>query len=78
VLDRLHLVGRAEGGLPGQVLAKHRYNEPAQPAAVSRGADGRIQVQFATPQIGIARGQACVLYDGTRLVGGGWIEQAVA
>ncbi|WP_276202834.1 tRNA 2-thiouridine(34) synthase MnmA [Geminicoccus roseus] len=77
VLDRLHLVGRAEAGLPDQVLAKHRYNEPAQPATIDRDPDGRIQVRFQTPQIGIARGQACVLYDGTRLVGGGWIEQAL-
>ena len=76
LLDRLHLVGAADGVLPGEVMAKHRYNEPAQPATLRSGPDGRVEVEFREPQLGIARGQACVLYDGSRLVGGGWIEQA--
>jgi tRNA-specific 2-thiouridylase len=79
VLDRLHLVGGChDDDLPAQVTAKHRYNDPAHPASLGRDGQGRVQVTFAEPQVGIARGQACVLYDGTRLLGGGWIEQAVA
>ncbi|MBV9839927.1 MAG: tRNA 2-thiouridine(34) synthase MnmA [Sphingomonadaceae bacterium] len=30
-------------------------------------------VRFAVPEYGVAPGQAAVLYDGTRVVGGGWI-----
>ena len=77
VLDRLHLVGTAS--LPASVSAKHRYNEPAQAATAAEvGPGGRTAVTFAKAQHGIARGQACVLYDGTRLIGGGWIDQAIA
>ena len=32
-------------------------------------------VHFAAPERGVAPGQACVAYDGDRLLGGGWIER---
>ena len=35
--------------------------------------DGRLQVEFATPQHSVTPGQAVVLYDGDTVVGGGWI-----
>ncbi len=57
----------------GPLSAQHRYNEPAVPARAERLADGRVRVVFTEPESGVAPGQACVLYDGTRLVGGGWI-----
>jgi tRNA-specific 2-thiouridylase len=38
--------------------------------------DGR-QVTFGTPEYGVAPGQAAVLYDGDRVLGGGWIEETV-
>jgi len=28
------------------------------------------------PQAGVAPGQACVFYAGSRVLGGGWIERA--
>ena len=36
------------------------------------------QVRFARPEYGVAPGQAAVLYDGARLLGGGWIESTLA
>ncbi len=39
--------------------------------------DGEI-VHFDAPEYGVAPGQAAVLYDGDRVLGGGWIEQTVA
>ena len=30
------------------------------------------------PEYGVAPGQAAVVYDGTRLLGGGWIAETVA
>ena len=33
---------------------------------------------FATPEYGVAPGQAAVFYDGSRLLGGGWIAETVA
>jgi tRNA-specific 2-thiouridylase len=34
----------------------------------------RFRVRFAEPQYGVAPGQAVVLYDGDRVLGGGWID----
>ncbi|HEX4738965.1 MAG TPA: tRNA 2-thiouridine(34) synthase MnmA [Allosphingosinicella sp.] len=34
-------------------------------------------VRFGLPEYGVAPGQAAVLYDGDRLLGGGWIEETV-
>ncbi|HEX5181936.1 MAG TPA: tRNA 2-thiouridine(34) synthase MnmA [Allosphingosinicella sp.] len=34
-------------------------------------------VRFGQPEYGVAPGQAAVLYDGGRLLGGGWIEETV-
>jgi tRNA-specific 2-thiouridylase len=34
-------------------------------------------VRFEQPEYGVAPGQAAVLYDGDRLLGGGWIEETV-
>ena len=51
----------------------------ARPAAarVELAGDGAT-VTFATPEYGVAPGQAAVIYDGDRLLGGGWIEATVA
>ena len=35
-------------------------------------------VHFEVPEYGVAPGQAAVLYDGDRVLGGGWIEETVA
>jgi len=62
-------------GRPGpqgrRVMARHRANEAAVPARAF--ADDRVELD--TPAFGIAPGQACVLYDGTRVIGGGWIDR---
>jgi tRNA-specific 2-thiouridylase len=68
-----------DGSLPAggkDVQVKHRAREPAVAARLLPGEDGRANVAFAEPQAGVAPGQACVLYDGTRVLGGGWIERA--
>lgn len=64
--------------LPERVELKHRYNEPAVPARVLGGPDGAIHLRLDRPEPGVAPGQACVLYDGTRLLGGGWIARTLA
>jgi tRNA-specific 2-thiouridylase len=46
------------------------------PARLEVGGDGWACVSFAVPQAGVAPGQACVFYQGTRVLGGGWIERA--
>ncbi|MEA3017920.1 MAG: tRNA-uridine 2-sulfurtransferase [Sphingomonadales bacterium] len=44
----------------------------AKPAPV--GFDGR-SIRFERPEFGVAPGQAAVLYEGDRVLGGGWIEE---
>ncbi len=58
------------------IAVKHRYNQPAV-AARLLVEEGRVRgVRFAAPESGVAPGQACVFYAGTRLLGGGWIVRA--
>jgi tRNA-specific 2-thiouridylase len=44
----------------------------APPVAAVRDGDG---IRFAQPEYGVAPGQAAVVYEGTRLLGGGWISE---
>jgi tRNA-specific 2-thiouridylase len=62
----------AEAGHPVQV--KVRSTTPAAPATAFV-APGGARVILAEPQYGVAPGQACVLYDGARVIGGGWITR---
>jgi tRNA-specific 2-thiouridylase len=56
-----------------EVSVKVRSAAPAVPAV----RDGEW-VRFRSPEYGVAPGQAAVLYDGTRLLGGGWIAETQA
>nr|WP_260178330.1 tRNA 2-thiouridine(34) synthase MnmA [Roseospira marina] len=44
-------------------------------ATVTPLAEGRAAVRLDAPVHGVSPGQACVLYDGDRVLGGGWIER---
>jgi len=55
-------------------LAQIRYNSPAVPAVAQVQSGGRLEVRFCQPCYGVAPGQAVVLYEGVRVLGGGWIE----
>jgi tRNA-uridine 2-sulfurtransferase len=59
-----------------RVEVKHRANEPTVPALVLPDGPDRARVEFASQQTGVAPGQACVFYMGTRVLGGGWIVRA--
>ena len=54
---------------------KLRSTSPSVPAHVTPTQNGRATVQLKEPFAGVAPGQACVFYDGERLLGGGWIEK---
>ena len=56
-----------------KVSAKVRSLAPAVPAVI----DG-AWLRFERPEYGVAPGQAAVVYDGSRLLGGGWIAETVA
>jgi tRNA-specific 2-thiouridylase len=46
---------------------------PAVPAQIASDGAGGAHVVLDAPEFGIAPGQACVAYDGSRVLGGGWI-----
>jgi tRNA-specific 2-thiouridylase len=46
----------------------------ARPAPASF--DGE-SIRFEAPEYGVAPGQAAVIYDGSRVLGGGWIEETI-
>jgi tRNA-specific 2-thiouridylase len=54
--------------------AKIRYNSPPAAATAELTTAGRLHVRFDEPRYGVAPGQAVVLYDGERVLGGGWID----
>ena len=58
------------------VLARVRSTRPPAPARLLRDG-GEVIVELANGEDGISPGQACVLYDGDRLLGGGYIREAV-
>jgi tRNA-uridine 2-sulfurtransferase len=53
--------------------AQIRYRHKAAEAEVEQLGDERFRVTFDEPQFGVAPGQAVVLYDDDRVIGGGWI-----
>ena len=63
---------------PFPCQVKLRAREMPQPATARWDADAqRLRVRLAAPGIA-APGQACVLYDGERLLGGGFLVRAAA
>jgi len=76
-LREVNWLGAEPLGLSGlQVTAKLRSaHRPADATVVPRDG-GRAVLHFEEPQRGVAPGQAAVFYNGTRLLGGGWIVSA--
>jgi len=58
-----------------RVAVKLRSAQPPQPATLSLDGGGGIAL-LDEPALGVAPGQACVVYDGTRVLGGGTIMRA--
>ncbi len=51
-----------------------RYRHEPAPCRVIMRESNRFEVHFDNPQTSVTPGQAAVLYDGDRVLGGGWIE----
>ena len=58
-----------------QLNVKLRSLQPLVPATVTISSDGKGEVLLKEPQAGVAPGQACVFYSGSRILGGGWISK---
>jgi tRNA-uridine 2-sulfurtransferase len=60
-----------------RVAVKIRYRHPALPARVVPQAGGKAAVWFEKSSPAVTPGQAAVFYDNDRVLGGGWIEEAL-
>jgi tRNA-specific 2-thiouridylase len=58
-----------------KITAKMRSTQLPVAGVVRADSSGGAVVELTEPEFGIAPGQACVLYDGDRVLGGGWIAR---
>jgi tRNA-specific 2-thiouridylase len=70
--ERLHWIGPPPAGAV-EATVKIRSRHAGVPALVRQRPGGRVEVDFAAPQRGVAPGQAAVFYQGSRVLGGCWI-----
>lgn len=66
-----------DGLQPIEATVRIRSRHPGVAAAIRPLPDGRVEVHFASPQRGVAPGQAAVFYRGTQVLGGCWIAGAL-
>jgi tRNA-specific 2-thiouridylase len=71
--ERLHWIGPDPEG-PVEATVKIRSRHPGVAARIRPQGEGRVEIDFAEPQRGVAPGQAAVFYQGTRVLGGCWIS----
>lgn len=76
VAERLNwIVGTPPSGrVRAAVKIRARHPEAASTIEIE---DGQVSVFFDSPQMAVTPGQAVVFYDGDRVLGGGWIKQAI-
>ena len=63
---------------PFEARVKVRSMRPPVAATVTPLPNGAARVELALPEDAIAPGQACVFYDDSRVLGGGWIKARAA
>jgi tRNA-specific 2-thiouridylase len=75
-LDEMNWLIPVTAGKPIACDVKLRSAQPLAAATVTPLPDGRALVDLDGAQFGVAPGQACVIYAGDRVLGGGWIKGA--
>lgn len=74
--ERLHWIGRPPDG-PLEATVRIRSRHQGVNASIEDLGAGRVRVRFDEPQSAVTPGQAAVFYDGSRVLGGCWIESAL-
>lgn len=73
VLSDINLISVGDIREPMRVAVKIRYKHKEQAATAIRIGDDLIEIEFDEPQRAPTIGQAAVMYDGNKVVGGGTI-----
>ena len=77
LLDNINWLGDEPlSGDPLKISVKIRSMTPLLPATVRSIGGDKGEVILHTAYAGVAPGQACVFYDGKRMLGGGWISRS--
>lgn len=74
--ERLHWIGRPPAG-PVRATVRIRSRHDGVGARIEDLGSGRVHVLFDEPQSAVVPGQAAVFYDGSRVLGGCWIDSAL-
>jgi tRNA-uridine 2-sulfurtransferase len=74
----VHWLVDLDEGAQRRCAVQIRYRHGAAPATIERTSSTEVRVLFDEPQRAVTPGQAAVLYDGPRVLGGGWIERALS
>lgn len=70
----LNWLGRQPLLAPRHLQVKIRYaSQPVAATIIPKHEPGYASIEFTTAQKAVTPGQACVLYDNRRVLGGGWI-----
>lgn len=79
-INEVNWLGNRDGEGPGTLEAevKIRSTQPAMPARIYGAPGGWAEVELVEPEAGVSPGQACVVYQGDRVLGGGWIAATEA
>ena len=78
-VGEINWLGDGQSPETGLAMAvKVRSTTEPVAASIESLIDGEAVIVMAEPQPGIAPGQACVFYDGDRVLGGGWIKREAA
>lgn len=61
-----------------EVAVKIRSTRPPRLAEISKFGNDKMKVKFLSEEKAVAPGQACVIYAGERVLGGGWITREIS
>ena len=78
LIGQVNWLGPAPGAEGLRVSVKLRSAQPPVPAWLMLDGEGGGEAVLEEPAFAVAPGQACVVYDGTRVLGGGWIRKRSA
>ncbi|MEO0410682.1 MAG: tRNA 2-thiouridine(34) synthase MnmA [Pseudomonadota bacterium] len=76
MMDECNWLSDAVTGSSFKAQAKIRSTTAPEPVTIHMEHASAARVEFESPEYGVSPGQACVVYDGDRVLGGGWIRSA--